>query len=83
MQPGWLRIDADALREKLPEYQGWNVDQTHAETSDLVDSLLAMIGRPCKTNLLYDGTVQVNGLSQRIISKSGLALPTTRTSKSH
>jgi len=57
MQPGWLRIDADELRAKLPEYRGWNADQTHSETSDLVSSLLASIGQPCNTNLLYDGTL--------------------------
>ena len=57
MQPGWLRIDADALRAQLPEYRGWNSNQTHSETSDLVNSLLATIGRPCNTNLLYDGTL--------------------------
>jgi predicted ABC-type ATPase len=57
MQPGWLRIDADELRAQLPEYRGWNSNQTHSETSDLVNSLLATIGRPCNTNLLYDGTL--------------------------
>jgi predicted ABC-type ATPase len=61
MQPGWLRIDADELRAQLPEYKGWNADQTHAETSDLVSNLLATIGRPCKTNLFYDGTMTSPG----------------------
>lgn len=57
MQPGWLRIDADAVREQLPEYQGWNAAQTHDETGDLVNALLGSIGQPCKANVIYDGTL--------------------------
>jgi predicted ABC-type ATPase len=69
MQPGWLQIDADALREKLPEYQGWNADQSQAETSDLVGILLATIGRPCKTNLLYDGTMTNPGRYMKLLPR--------------
>ena len=69
MQPGWLPIDADALREKLPEYQGWNADQSQAETSDLVGILLATIGRPCKTNLLYDGTMTSPGRYLKLLPR--------------
>lgn len=47
----------EACLQQLPEYRGWNADQTHSETSDLVRSLLATIGRPCNTNLLDDGTL--------------------------
>ena len=30
-----LTIDADAIREKLPEYKGWNSNSTHKETRDI------------------------------------------------
>ena len=69
MQPGWLPIDADALREKLPEYKGWNANQSKAETCDLVDILLTTIGRPCKTNLLYDGTMTNPGRYLKLLPR--------------
>jgi hypothetical protein len=45
------------VREKLPEYEVWNTDHTHAETSDLAVILMTTIGKPCKSNLLYGGTM--------------------------
>lgn len=52
-----LRIDADALRLDLPEYQGWNAYATQAETGDVVNALLRGIGQPCRVSFLYDGTM--------------------------
>jgi predicted ABC-type ATPase len=50
-------IDADAVRAKLPEYKGWNADNSHEETSDIVKQMLDSIGQPCKHDLVYDGTM--------------------------
>lgn len=52
-------IDADAVRAKLPEYKGWNAEQTHKETSDIVSKLLdgCKDGIPCHFDILYDGTM--------------------------
>ena len=54
-----LKIDADDIRSKLPEYQGWNAPITHRETQDIVRVLLSdrVIGLPCKTDIIYDGTM--------------------------
>lgn len=54
-----LKIDADAIREKLPEYKGWNATATHNETKDIVNTILSNkeIGIPCKFDLIYDGTM--------------------------
>lgn len=54
-----LRVDADEIRAKLPEYQGWNATQTHQETKDIVKTLLSdrVIGIPCKYDIIYDGTM--------------------------
>lgn len=54
-----LKIDADEIRSKLPEYRGFNATQTHLETKDIVNTLLSdrNIGIPCKFDLLYDGTM--------------------------
>lgn len=67
LAPGTLRIDADALRGQLPEYRGWNADLTQAETGVLVDRLLAGIGRPCRFDLLYDGTMSRADRYRRLI----------------
>jgi predicted ABC-type ATPase len=54
-----LRVDADEIRAKLPEYKGWNATSTHLETKDIVNTLLSdrVIGIPCKYDIIYDGTM--------------------------
>jgi predicted ABC-type ATPase len=54
-----LKVDADEVRAKLPEYQGCNATQTHLETKDIVNTLISdrNIGIPCDFDLLYDGTM--------------------------
>jgi predicted ABC-type ATPase len=54
-----LKIDADDIRSKLPEYRGFNATQTHLETKDIVNNLLSdrNIGLPCKFDVIYDGTM--------------------------
>jgi predicted ABC-type ATPase len=54
-----LKIDADEIRSKLPEYKGYNATQTHLETKDIVNLLLSdrNIGIPCRFDLIYDGTM--------------------------
>lgn len=54
-----LKIDADEIRAKLPEYQGFNATQTHLETKDIVNTLLSdrNIGIPCLFDVIYDGTM--------------------------
>jgi predicted ABC-type ATPase len=67
LAPGTLRIDADGLRAQLPQYRGWNADLTQAESGVLVDRLLAGIGRPCRYDLLYDGTMSRVDRYRRLI----------------
>jgi predicted ABC-type ATPase len=54
-----LKIDADEIRARLPEYKGYNASQTHLETKDIVNTLLSdrNIGIPCRFDLIYDGTM--------------------------
>lgn len=54
-----MKVDADAIRAMLPEYQGWNSAATHLETKDIVNTLLTdkEIGIPCKYDIIYDGTM--------------------------
>jgi len=61
--PEWIRsknvvhIDADEIRAKLPEYKGWNAQNTHKETNLIVSKLLDSIGQPCEQDIVYDGTM--------------------------
>jgi predicted ABC-type ATPase len=54
-----LKVDADEIRAKLPEYKGWNATQTQQETKDIVNTLLSnrTIGIPCNYDVIYDGTM--------------------------
>jgi predicted ABC-type ATPase len=54
-----LKVDADEIRAKLPEYEGFNASQTHLETKDIVNTLLSdrSIGIPCRFDVIYDGTM--------------------------
>lgn len=51
------KVDADAVREYLPEYEGWNSPSTHQESRDIVNHLISTFDKPCKHDLLYDGTM--------------------------
>lgn len=62
-------IDADEVRSKLPEYKGWNADNTHLETKDIVNELLDSIGQPCEHDLIYDGTMNKAGNYLPLIEK--------------
>lgn len=50
-------IDADQIREKLPEYKGWNASNTHNETKELVGMAIENIAKNCKYDVIYDGTM--------------------------
>jgi predicted ABC-type ATPase len=52
-----FHIDADAIRAKFPEYKGWNASATHKESQIIVNQLLDTMGKPCTTDIVYDGTM--------------------------
>ncbi|WP_421947107.1 zeta toxin family protein [Phaeodactylibacter xiamenensis] len=56
--PAIFKVDADDIRAKLPEYEGWNASQTHSETQDIVKTLLGKVGKfGCSYDVIYDGTM--------------------------
>jgi predicted kinase len=58
INPNIFHIDADAIREKLPEYTGWNASATHKETQDIVKDVLNKLGEAnCRYDFIYDGTM--------------------------
>lgn len=64
-----VKIDADLIREKLPEYKGWNAFNTHQETRDIVNKLLNDIGNPCEHDIIYDGTMNKADNYKPLITK--------------
>ena len=52
-----FKIDADAVRSRLPEYKGWNANSTHEETKDIVKEMISTVGKPCKYDMVFDGTM--------------------------
>lgn len=64
-----IHVDADEIRAELPEYQGWNAFQTHEETRDILSKLLDSYDKPCKHDLIYDGTMANAKKYRPIIAK--------------
>ena len=50
-------IDADAIKEMMPEYEGWNAWQVHEESSDIVESALEF-ARINGLNVVLDATMK-------------------------
>ncbi|MDR2447794.1 MAG: zeta toxin family protein [Treponema sp.] len=50
MQHKFIVLDADNIKEELPEYEGWNANQLHEESSDILDQMIDF----CKTNGLNE-----------------------------
>lgn len=58
LKPEVFHLDADEIRSKLPDYEGWNANATHKETQDIVNELLNKVGDGrCRYDFLYDGTM--------------------------
>lgn len=71
LRPSVFHIDADAIREKLPEYKGWNAQATHLEARDIVERILSELGSErCRFDIIYDGTMaraeRYHGLVRRL-----------------
>lgn len=50
-------INADDVRELLPEYTGWNSSAVHEEASDITKELIAQVGLNCRQDIIWDGTL--------------------------
>lgn len=58
LSPEVFHLDADEIRAMLPEYAGWNANSTQAESKDIVDELLTLLGEGrCHYDFIYDGTM--------------------------
>lgn len=52
----YIVLDADAIKEKLPEYKGYNAFEVHEESSDILKKALK-IARKRGLNVVLDGTM--------------------------
>jgi predicted kinase len=50
-------LDADTIKEELPEYEGWNSFQVHEESSDILEQMLDLCKRE-GLNIVIDMTMK-------------------------
>ena len=55
----FLILDADALKEKIPEYKGWNAGEVHEESSYLMKQIKKK-AMEAGLNIIIDGTMAYN-----------------------
>ena len=65
-----FKIDADAIRAKLPEYNGWNAWATQNETRDIINRMIEIVGRECLYDFVFDGTMTSPGRYISMIKKA-------------
>ena len=53
----YIVLDADAIKEKIPEYRGYNAFEVHEESSDILKSAL-IAARKEGLNVVLDGTMK-------------------------
>ena len=52
-----IMLDADLIKEMMPEYEGWNAFQVHEESSDIVEAALEF-ARANGLNVVLDATMK-------------------------
>jgi predicted kinase len=50
-------LDADKIKQELPEYEGWNAKQVHEESSDILEQMLT-IAKERGLNVVLDATMK-------------------------
>ena len=63
-----VHIDSDAIKAKLPEYEGWNAALLHEEASHIVGRVLVQSVSQ-KKNVIYDATLKTEKSARDIVGK--------------
>lgn len=63
----YIVLDADAIKEKLPEYKGLNAFEVHEESSDILNKALK-IARKRGLNVVLDGTMKTLSSTEKKIN---------------
>ncbi len=50
-------LDADEIKSMIPEYKGWNANQVHEESSDILEQMISMCIRD-GLNIVLDATMK-------------------------
>lgn len=53
----FIVLDADEIKQKLPEYEGWNAAQVHEESGDIFDRITER-AQALGLNLVHDATMK-------------------------
>jgi predicted kinase len=53
----YVILDADKIKEEIPEYKGWNANQVHEESSDILEQMLSNCIR-LGLNVVLDATMK-------------------------
>jgi 2'-5' RNA ligase/predicted ABC-type ATPase len=62
----YVWIDSDAIKEQLPEYEGWNAALTHQEASDIVEEIVNRAASQ-RLSIVYDATMRNQSESDAIL----------------
>lgn len=55
----YLKLDADEIKNELPEFKGWNAGEVHEESSDIMKQIKAS-AMDLGINIIIDGTMNYN-----------------------
>lgn len=61
-------LDADAIKEELPEYEGWNAFLLHEESSELFDRITD-IALALGLNLVHDATLKTTDKALALVAR--------------
>lgn len=64
----YVLIDADAVKEMLPEYEGWNAHQVHEESGDILDAIMSQ-ATALGLNLALDETMKTPAKTQQRVQQ--------------
>jgi predicted kinase len=61
-------LDADHIKGMLPEYEGWNAQQVHEESSDLFDKITDM-AQEMGLNIVHDATMKTKKKAVALVQR--------------
>jgi predicted ABC-type ATPase len=64
----FIVLDADFIKEQLPEYEGWNAYQVHEESSDLFDEITDL-AQALGLNIVHDATMKTSKKAVALVNR--------------
>ena len=63
-----IYLDADAIKERLPEYEGWNAAEVHEESSDIFDDITKR-AQELGLNIVHDATMKTPDKAVKLVKR--------------